>query len=87
MTGPTLSHTRRHVLRMLAERKSLSGATLAPHLEAIQGRKQPRPVRLASKYLRDLMRAGLCERIVGARNAPSTFVITDAGRARLEAGR
>ena len=75
------------ILSLLAERGTLTGPILAPHLSMIQQTPPPKPVRKASKYLRDLARKGLAERLVSPAGMPSTFAITDAGKQWLEANR
>ena len=82
-----ISVTRQAVLSLLATRGTLNGPILAPHLTRMQQTQPKRPVRKASKYLRDLARKGLAERLVSPAGMPSTFAITDAGKQWLEANR
>jgi hypothetical protein len=82
-----ISVTRQAVLSLLATRGTLNGPILAPHLTRMQRTQPKRPVRKASKYLRDLARKGLAERLVSPAGMPSTFAITEQGKQWLEANR
>lgn len=83
MSVTKISFTRQAVLSLLAERGRLSGTTLGPMLATMQRTQPKRPVKQASKYLRDLARDGLAERLISPAGMPSTFAITDAGKAWL----